>query len=107
MSGRLSCFKVALKLGSILIRVPFGAAFERTSKLEGLIPALETSHALAYLEDLCPTLADGTNVVVNFSGRGDKDVQTVIKLLGDRIKGGLSTPGKLDGIKGGSSTPGH
>ena len=69
------------------------AAFERTSKLEGLIPALETSHALAYLEDLCPTLADGTNVVLNFSGRGDKDVQTAIKLLGDRVKGGLSTPG--------------
>jgi tryptophan synthase beta chain len=67
-------------------------AFERTSKLEGLIPALETAHALAFLEDLCPTLADGTNVVVNFSGRGDKDVQTAIKLLGDRIQGGLSTP---------------
>lgn len=63
------------------------AAFERTSKLEGLIPALETAHALAFLEDLCPTLADGTNVVVNFSGRGDKDVQTAIKLLGDRIQG--------------------
>jgi tryptophan synthase beta chain len=49
--------------------------------LEGIIPALETSHALAYLEKLCPTLPNGTKVVVNCSGRGDKDVQTAIKYL--------------------------
>lgn len=56
-------------------------AFQRLSRLEGIIPALETSHALAYLEKLCPTLLDGTKVVLNCSGRGDKDVQTVIKHL--------------------------
>ncbi|CAN1242867.1 Tryptophan synthase beta chain 1, chloroplastic [Linum perenne] len=56
-------------------------AFKRVSRLEGIIPALETSHALAYLEKLCPTLADGTKVVLNCSGRGDKDVQTAIKYL--------------------------
>ncbi|KAG7534256.1 Tryptophan synthase beta chain [Arabidopsis thaliana x Arabidopsis arenosa] len=56
-------------------------AFKRVSRLEGIIPALETSHALAYLEKLCPTLSDGTRVVLNFSGRGDKDVQTVAKYL--------------------------
>ncbi|KAK9084866.1 hypothetical protein Sjap_025277 [Stephania japonica] len=56
-------------------------AFKRISRLEGIIPALETSHAMAYLEKLCPTLPNGTKVVVNFSGRGDKDVQTAIKLL--------------------------
>ncbi|XP_068665760.1 tryptophan synthase beta chain 1-like [Aristolochia californica] len=56
-------------------------AFKRLSRLEGIIPALETSHALAYLEKLCPTLPDGTKVVVNCSGRGDKDVQTAIKYL--------------------------
>lgn len=56
-------------------------AFQRLSRLEGIIPALETSHALAYLEKLCPTLPDGTKVVLNCSGRGDKDVQTVIKHL--------------------------
>lgn len=55
--------------------------FKRVSRLEGIIPALETSHALAYLEKLCPTLPNGTKVVVNFSGRGDKDVHTVIKHL--------------------------
>ena len=57
-------------------------AFQLLSELEGIIPALETSHAIAYLETLCPQLADGTKVVINCSGRGDKDVQTVAKRLG-------------------------
>ncbi|KAL8159956.1 hypothetical protein V2J09_001493 [Rumex salicifolius] len=56
-------------------------AFKRLSKLEGIIPALETSHALAFLEKLCPTLGNGTKVVLNCSGRGDKDVHTAIKHL--------------------------
>ncbi|XP_002966571.2 tryptophan synthase beta chain 1 [Selaginella moellendorffii] len=56
-------------------------AFQRLSRLEGIIPALETSHALAFLETLCPTLEDGCKVVVNCSGRGDKDVQSAIKYL--------------------------
>uniref|UniRef100_A0A7S0S516 Tryptophan synthase n=1 Tax=Chlamydomonas leiostraca TaxID=1034604 RepID=A0A7S0S516_9CHLO len=57
-------------------------AFQRLSQLEGIIPALESSHALAYLEKLCPTLPAGTNIVLNCSGRGDKDVDQVIKALG-------------------------
>eukprot|EP00897_Mesotaenium_endlicherianum_P006211 jgi/Mesen1/5618/ME000282S04770 len=61
-------------------------AFERVSKLEGIIPALETSHALAYLETLCPQLEDGTKLVVSFSGRGDKDVNTAIKYFADKLK---------------------
>ena len=48
-------------------------AFQRLSQLEGIIPALETSHAIAHLEKLAPTLKDGTRVVINCSGRGDKD----------------------------------
>ena len=56
-------------------------AFQRVSRLEGIIPALETSHAFAYLEKLCPTLKDGTKVVINLSGRGDKDVNTVMGKL--------------------------
>eukprot|EP00803_Ostreobium_quekettii_P002700 evm.model.scf_775.3 EVM.evm.TU.scf_775.3 scf_775:30001-33693(+) len=56
-------------------------AFQKLSKLEGIIPALETSHALAQLEKLCPELKDGTIVVLNLSGRGDKDVNTVAKYL--------------------------
>jgi tryptophan synthase beta chain len=57
------------------------AAFQRLSQLEGIIPALETSHALAYLETLCPQLQGSPRIVINCSGRGDKDVQTVAKLM--------------------------
>jgi tryptophan synthase beta chain len=53
--------------------------FERVSKLEGIIPALETAHAFAYLETLCPQLEGSPRIVINCSGRGDKDVQTVAK----------------------------
>lgn len=56
-------------------------AFQLVSQLEGIIPALETSHALAYLEQLCKEVAPGTKIVVNFSGRGDKDVQNAAKYL--------------------------
>lgn len=56
-------------------------AFQRLSQLEGIIPALETAHAIAYLETLCPQLAGSPRIVINCSGRGDKDVQTVAKLL--------------------------
>ncbi|KAJ6802203.1 tryptophan synthase beta chain 1 [Iris pallida] len=56
-------------------------AFKRVSRLEGIIPALETCHALAYLEVLCPALPLGAKVVVNCSGRGDKDLQTAIEYL--------------------------
>jgi tryptophan synthase beta subunit len=54
-------------------------AFRQLSELEGIIPALETSHALAYLPKLCADVSDGTRIVVNCSGRGDKDVNTVMK----------------------------
>ncbi len=56
-------------------------AFKRLSELEGIIPALETAHAIAYLETLCPQLTDTCRIVINCSGRGDKDVQTVTKFL--------------------------
>jgi tryptophan synthase beta chain len=58
------------------------AAFQLCSRLEGIIPALETSHALAYLETLCRTMPQGSKVVLNLSGRGDKDVNTAAKALG-------------------------
>jgi tryptophan synthase beta chain len=57
------------------------AAFQRLSQLEGIIPALETAHAIAYLEILCPQLHGSPRLVINCSGRGDKDVQTVAKIL--------------------------
>lgn len=53
------------------------AAFERLAKLEGIIPAVESSHALAYLETLMPETNPDESVVVCLSGRGDKDVQMV------------------------------
>ena len=57
-------------------------ALRLVSELEGIIPALETAHAFAWLEQLCPTLAPGSEVVINCSGRGDKDVNTVADALG-------------------------
>ncbi|MBE9036530.1 tryptophan synthase subunit beta [aff. Roholtiella sp. LEGE 12411] len=56
-------------------------AFQRLSQLEGIIPALETAHAIAYLETLCPQLDGSPRIVINCSGRGDKDVQTVAKVI--------------------------
>ncbi len=56
-------------------------AFQLLSQLEGIIPALETSHAIAYLDTLCPQLTGSPKLVINCSGRGDKDVQTVAKVL--------------------------
>ena len=56
-------------------------AFQRLSQLEGIIPALETSHAIAYLETLCTQVEGSPRIVINCSGRGDKDVQTVAKHL--------------------------
>lgn len=56
-------------------------AFKELSKLEGIIPALETSHAFAYLDKLCPTLEGEPNIVLNCSGRGDKDVTQVVEFL--------------------------
>ncbi|MUG98795.1 tryptophan synthase subunit beta [Scytonema sp. UIC 10036] len=57
------------------------AAFQRLSQLEGIIPALETSHAIAFLEILCPQLTGSPRIVISCSGRGDKDVQTVAKFF--------------------------
>ena len=56
-------------------------SFNIVSELEGIIPALETSHAFAWLEKLCPTLEKDTHIVINCSGRGDKDVNTVASSL--------------------------
>ena len=52
-------------------------ALKLVSELEGIIPALETAHAFAWLEKLCPTLGKDSEIVINCSGRGDKDVNTV------------------------------
>jgi tryptophan synthase beta chain len=62
------------------------AAFQRLTRIEGIIPAMESSHALAYLEKLIPQTKPDEVVVVCLSGRGDKDVQMVAKALGEEIE---------------------
>ena len=58
------------------------ASFQTLCKLEGIIPALESAHALAVAERIVPTMAKDKIVVVNVSGRGDKDIFTVADALG-------------------------
>jgi tryptophan synthase beta chain len=61
-------------------------AFQYLSRTEGIIPALESAHAIAHLRKLAPTLPPEASVVVNLSGRGDKDAPQVRELLrGGRI----------------------
>jgi tryptophan synthase beta chain len=60
------------------------AAFQTLARLEGILPALESAHAIAYAQRLAPTLDRSQIVLVNLSGRGDKDVNTVEKQLGRR-----------------------
>lgn len=55
------------------------AAFGRLSKLEGIVPAIESSHAVAYLEKLMPQTKAGEIVLINLSGRGDKDGERLIE----------------------------
>jgi tryptophan synthase beta chain len=57
-------------------------AFQTLSRLEGITPALETAHALAWVLREGRTLAPGTHLIVNLSGRGDKDVSEVLRVLG-------------------------
>jgi tryptophan synthase beta chain len=57
-------------------------AFDLLSRLEGIIPALESAHAVAYCLKLAPTLGKDKVVIVNLSGRGDKDVMQVAKMKG-------------------------
>ena len=56
------------------------AAFHNLCRTEGIIPALESSHALAYAEKLAKTMSRDKIILVNLSGRGDKDINTVAKL---------------------------
>jgi tryptophan synthase beta chain len=58
------------------------AAFHTLTRTEGIIPALETSHALAYAAKLAPTLGRDQSILINLSGRGDKDMHTVARLEG-------------------------
>ena len=63
------------------------AALKLLCRLEGIIPAIESAHALAYLEKLCPQLKGRKTIVVNVSGRGDKDMDTVMNYKKGTIYG--------------------
>lgn len=62
-------------------------ALKLLSQKEGIIPAIESAHALAYLEKLCPKLDKKSTIVVNVSGRGDKDMDTVMNYKKGKIYG--------------------
>jgi tryptophan synthase beta chain len=58
------------------------AAFHDLTRIEGIIPALESSHALAYAAKLAADMNKDQTIIVNLSGRGDKDIDTVARRLG-------------------------
>ena len=60
-------------------------AFQMCSKLEGILPALEPAHALAYVARVAPKLPKDHIIVMNMCGRGDKDVFTVASALGEKL----------------------
>jgi tryptophan synthase beta chain len=60
-------------------------AFQLTTRVEGIIPALESAHAIAHAVKLAPTMGKDEIVIVNLSGRGDKDVHTVARMMGMEI----------------------
>ena len=57
-------------------------AFKTLTRTEGIMPALESAHAIAYVIKLAPTLKTDAIVLVNLSGRGDKDIHIVADLMG-------------------------
>ena len=61
------------------------AAFQKLCAVEGIIPALESSHAIAYAIKRAPEMSSDQILLVNLSGRGDKDVQEVSRLIGEEI----------------------
>ena len=62
-------------------------AFHDLTRMEGIIPALESSHALAYASKLAATMSSDQILLVNLSGRGDKDMHTVAALAGLNFEG--------------------
>jgi tryptophan synthase beta chain len=60
-------------------------AFRLTTRVEGIIPALESAHAIAEAVKLAPTLGKDKVMIVNLSGRGDKDIHTVASMIGMEI----------------------
>src|SRR5210317_189359 len=79
------------------------AAFHHLCRTEGIIPALESAHAVAYAMKLAPTMASTASILINLSGRGDKDIGTVADLSGADFYCRSSCQGQ--GVKGGGFAP--
>ena len=60
-------------------------AFEYLSKTEGIIPAIESAHAVAYAQKIAPAMRRDQIIVVNLSGRGDKDVAAIARYRGEDL----------------------
>lgn len=61
------------------------ATFRYLSATEGIIPAIESAHAVAYAKSVAPTMPEDAIIVVNLSGRGDKDVAAIARYLGEDV----------------------
>ena len=89
VSQRLAC-RLLGQHRSVQRRAPMATddealkAFQVLSETEGIIPALESSHAIAHLFKLAPELSPAQTIIVNLSGRGDKDVNQVQEMLEDK-----------------------
>jgi tryptophan synthase beta chain len=62
------------------------AAFHELTRVEGIMPALETAHAIAWVKDLAPRMRRDQTIVINLSGRGDKDMATVARYSGEAME---------------------
>ena len=60
-------------------------AFEYLSRIEGIIPAIESAHAVAHAMKLAPTMRKDQTIVINISGRGDKDCAAIARYRGEDI----------------------
>ena len=60
-------------------------AFMELTKVEGIIPAIESAHAVAYAMKLAPTLPKDKIIIINLSGRGDKDINTIAQIMGVKL----------------------
>ncbi len=62
-------------------------AFEYLSRTEGIIPAIESAHAVAYAKQLAPSMGKDQIIVITISGRGDKDCAAIARYRGEDIHG--------------------
>ena len=60
-------------------------AFEYLSRIEGIIPAIESAHAVAYVREIAPKIDKNESIIICLSGRGDKDVAAIARYRGEKI----------------------